>query len=188
MFKGHPPLDGLIVLASRLNPQEKPGRVARLRLLHALQLWKEHCPEAQILITGGVSRGASISQARAMAHWSLAWVEKNWGPEVRETLDPCLILEEVSHNTAASALNTLPLIISLKWQAVGLVTDALHIHRAHYLFRRRLAPQRITLHPLPVPGILKSYLKQRRYLLLTKMALREGGAWIKVLGRRVVGR
>ncbi len=188
MFKGHPPLDGLIVLGSRLNPQEKPGRVARLRLLHALKLWKEHCPEAQILITGGISGKSSISEARAMAHWSLEWVAENWGDEDRERLAPYLILEEISHNTAASALNTLPLIISLEWQAVGLVTDALHIHRAHYLFRRRFSPHRITLHPLPVPGVLKSYLKQRRYLRLSKMALREGGAWLKVLGRRAVGK
>ncbi|MDP3183072.1 MAG: YdcF family protein [Desulfobaccales bacterium] len=186
MFKGHPTLDGLIVLGSRLNPQEKPGRVARLRLLHALKIWNEHCPKAQILITGGYTGGAAISEARAMAHWSLAWVEENWGSEIKERLAPCLILEEASRNTLASVHHTLPLIINLKWQVVGLVSDILHIRRAHYLFKRHFSPHRITLHPLPVSGVLKHYWKQRRFLWLSKMALREGGAWLKVLGRRVV--
>ena len=188
MFLGHPPLDGLIVLGARLNPHEKPGRVARLRLLHALKVWKEHCPGAHILITGGFTGEARISEAQAMAQWSLDWVAENWGFDLKEHLVPRLILEEASRNTLASAHHTLPLVINLKWQVVGLVSDRLHLRRAHYLFKRHFSPHRITLHPLPVPGVLKHYWQQRRYLWLSKMALREGGAWLKVLGRRVVGK
>ena len=40
---GSPPtLAALIVLGARLNPRGEPGRVAQLRLRHALNLWREH--------------------------------------------------------------------------------------------------------------------------------------------------
>jgi len=183
-----PPLDGLIVLGARLNREGKPGRVARLRLVHALELWREYYLDKYILITGGITGRASISEARAMAHWALDWLESQGGAEIRERLSPFLILEEASRNTAASALNTLPLIKSLELQEVGLVSDSLHIRRACYLFRRHFAPHRIHIHPLPVPGLLRHYWRQRRYLWLGKMALREGGAWLKVLGQHALGR
>ena len=179
--------DCLIVLGARLNPKGQPGRVARLRLLHALQLWREHRPGCQILITGGRRPGTAGSEAQAMARWSLNWVEDHWGAGVREELAACLVLEEVSHNTAASAANTLPLVQGLRRRAVGLVSDRLHMRRAHYLFRRHFARQGITIHPLPAQGLLQHYWRQRRYLWLTKMALREGGAWLKVLGNLVLG-
>ncbi len=184
----HLPLDGLIVLGARLNREGKPGRVARLRLVHALELWREYYLDRYILITGGLTGRAPISEARAMAHWALDWLESQWGSEIRERLAPFLVLEEASRNTAASVVNTLPLIKSLELQEVGLVSDSLHIHRACYLFRRHFAPHRINIHPLPVPGLLRHYWGQRRYLWLSKMALREGGAWLKVLGQRALGR
>lgn len=180
--------DCLIVLGARLNPKGQPGRVARLRLLHALQLWREHRPGCHILITGYRRPGTPASEARAMAGWSLDWVEDNWGARAREELASCLVLEEASLNTAASAANTLPLVHGLGRRAVGLVSDRLHMRRAHYLFRRHFARQGITLHPLPARGLLQHYWRQRRYLWLTKMALREGGAWLKVLGNLVLGR
>jgi uncharacterized SAM-binding protein YcdF (DUF218 family) len=182
-----PDLDCLIVLGARLNPKGQPGRVARLRLLHALQLWREHRPGCQILLTGGQRPGTAGSEARAMAGWSLNWVAENWGAGVREELAACLVLEEASLNTAASAANTLPLVQGLERRAVGLVSDRLHLRRAHYLFRRHFARHGITVHPLPARGLLQHYWRQRRYLWLTKMALREGGAWLKVWGNLVLG-
>jgi uncharacterized SAM-binding protein YcdF (DUF218 family) len=182
-----PPLDVIIVLGARLNSRGEPGRVARLRLVHALELWREHQPGCHILITGGRRPGTAGSEARSMADWSLDWVEDNWGAGVRAELAACLVLEEASLNTAASAANTLPLVQGLGRLAVGLVSDRLHLRRAHYLFRRHFAPQGITLHPRPARGLLQHYWRQRRYLWLTKMALREGGAWLKVLGNLVRG-
>lgn len=121
-----------------------------------------------------------------MADWALAWVEENWGPELRDRLQSRLILEEASLSTAASARNTLPLVQGLELTALGLVSDTLHMRRAHYLFRRHFVPRGIVVHPLPTPEVLKHYWRHRRYLWLSKMALREGGAWLKVLGRLVV--
>ena len=162
--------------------------MARLRLLHALHLWRGQQPRCRLIISGGQRAGATVSEARAMADWSLAWVEENWGPGVRELLEPCLLLEEASLNTAASAANTLPLVQGLNPQAVGLVTDVLHLKRAHFLFKRHFYRHGIALHPLPAPGLLEHYWRQRHYLRLTRMALREGGAWLKVAGRLALER
>ena len=184
----HQPLDGLIVLGASLNPRDEPGRVARVRLTHALHLWRHRDCSGYLILTGGVMPGCGCSEARAMADWALAWVAEHWGPEVPQVLRPALILEEASRNTAASARLTLPLVQQLGSSAVGLVTDAVHIHRAHLLFKRQFAPQGITVHPLPARGLVRHYWQRRRYLWLTKMALREGGAWIKVLGQLAMRR
>jgi len=177
----------LIILGARLNPQGQPGRVARVRLLHALKLWRQLHPACHLLITGGPRSGSAISEARSMARWSLEWVAENWGPGLLEELAPCLILEETSRNTAASAANTLPLALDLEVEAVGLVSDRLHMHRAHYLFRRCYQRQGIAIQPLPAAGLLQHYWRQRRYLRLARMLLREGGAWLKVAGGLVPG-
>jgi uncharacterized SAM-binding protein YcdF (DUF218 family) len=184
----HQPLDGLIVLGARLNRQDEPGRVARVRLTHALHLWRQRGCFGYLILTGGVMPGYGSSEALAMADWSLSWVEEHWGAEVREVLRPGLILEEASRNTAASARHTLPLVQELGSRSVGLVTDAVHIHRAHLLFKRQFAPQGITVHPLPARGLVRHYWQRRRYLWLTRMALREGGAWVKVLGHLALRR
>jgi len=183
-----PPLDGLIVLGARLNPRDEPGRVARVRLTHALHLWRQRDCSGYLILTGGVMPGCGLSEARAMADWALAWVEEHWGTDVREVLRPALLLEEGSRSTAASARHTLPLVQQLGSRAVGLVTDAVHIHRAHLLFKRRFAPQGIAVHPLPARGLVRHYWQRRRYLWLIRMALREGGAWVKALGRLALKR
>ena len=176
-------LDGLIVLGARLNPQDQPGRVARLRLTHALDLWRQGGGEGYVLLTGGVLPGCGCSEARAMADWALTRVTRHWGEKERELLDAALVLEEASRSTAASARHTLPLVQARGSRAVGLVTDAVHMHRARLLFKRQFTPRGITVHRLPARGLVRHYWHHRRYLWLTRMALREGGAWIKVLGR-----
>jgi uncharacterized SAM-binding protein YcdF (DUF218 family) len=183
-----PPVEALIVLGGRVGADGYPGRPTRLRLLHALNLWREHYPGAYFLLSGGQNRGAPVSEARAMAEWSLKWVGENWGIEVRERLAALLLLEETSRNTAAAARNTLALAQKLGLKRLGLVTDHLHMRRAHYLFRRHLPQRHLSLHPLPYPGLLRDYWQRRRFLRLGKMLLREGGAWVKVWGNRLVGR
>jgi uncharacterized SAM-binding protein YcdF (DUF218 family) len=187
MTSGHPPLDALIVLGARLTPEGEPGRVACLRLLHGLKVWRERCPEGYLLLSGGRSRGSPVSEAQAMARFALRWVEEHWGLEFRERLTPLLVLEEASLDTAAAAENVLALALSLNLKGVGLVSDGLHMHRAYFLFRRQFARHRLHLQPFPVPGVLKHYWRRRRYLWLSKMALREAGAWLKVLGRHALG-
>ena len=123
-----------------------------------------------------------------MAEWSLKWVEEHWGAEAKQRLAALIVLEETSRNTAASALNVLALAHGLGLKRLGLVTDHLHMRRAHYLFRRQAKGRVHSLHPLPFPGLLRDYWQRRRFYRLGKMLLREGGAWVKVLGKRLVGR
>jgi hypothetical protein len=190
-FAPFPPdlnLDGLIVLGARLNPQDEPGRVARLRLILALHLWRHCDPQAFVLLTGGCRPGTTCSEARAMADWALAWAGEHWGDAIREALHPCLVLEEASRSTAASARHALPLVEARGSRTVGLVTDAVHMHRARFLFQRQFHARGIKVHPLPARGLVRHYWCQRRYLWLGKMALREGGAWLKVLGHLALRR
>ena len=72
-------LDGLIVLGASLNPRDEPGRVARVRLTHALHHWRQVGAQSYLLLTGGVRPGCGCSEARAMADWALTWVAENWG-------------------------------------------------------------------------------------------------------------
>ncbi|MHB9074700.1 MAG: YdcF family protein [Desulfobaccales bacterium] len=185
-FSPFPPnlsLDGLIVLGARLNPENKPGRVARLRLVHALNLWR-HCDcRVYVLLTGGCRPGSHCTEARAMADWGLSWAGEHWGDAIRAALDACLILEEASRSTAASTKHTLPLVQTRGSRAVGLVTDAVHMHRARFLFQRHFRPHDIMVYPLPARGLVRHYWRNRRYWWLSKLLLREGGAWLKVLGR-----
>ena len=134
-------LDGLIVLGSRLNPKNEPGRVARLRLVHALNIWRSCDSRIYVLLTGGCRPGGQCSEARGMANWALAWVDENWGGDLRAALDACLIIEDSSRTTAASARHTLPLTKARNSRAVGLVTDAVHMHRARFLFQRHFHPR-----------------------------------------------
>jgi uncharacterized SAM-binding protein YcdF (DUF218 family) len=117
-----------------------------------------------------------------MADWALAWVGEHWGEAVREALQACLVLEEASRTTAASARYTLPLVQKLGFRRVGLVSDSLHIPRAQLLFKRHFHPWGIKVHPLPARGLVRHYWRKRRFLWLGKMTLREGGAWLKALG------
>jgi hypothetical protein len=172
-----------MVLGARLTPQGTPGRVLKLRLAHAFNLWRQDCPGAWLLLMGGRQPGRPESEARAMAEWCLTWAEEQGGLELRRRLNGCLILEEQSHNTASSARHALEIVQRLGLTRVGLVTDALHLRRALWLFRRQFRRHGLEVVPRPAPEVLASYWRQRRYLRLGKMALREGGAWLKLLAK-----
>lgn len=178
-------LDCLIVLGARLNQEGRPGRIARMRVEYALRLWWAEGATCRLLLTGGYSReGLAVSEARAMADYAADLAERYWGPDFRERLGICLLLEEASLTTWDSARHTLPLLRDLRYGTVGLVSDSLHLRRAHFLFRRHYQRHSVILHPLPVPGVFRHYWQNRRYLWLTKMALRETAAWLKVLARQ----
>lgn len=178
-------LDCLIVLGARLNQEGRPGRIARMRVEHALHLWRAREARCRVLLTGGCSReGLAVSEARAMADYAVECAAKFWGPHFQEHLETCLVIEEASRTTRDSARHTLPLVRDLNLGAVGLISDALHLRRAHYLFRRHYQGHPVLLHPLPVPGVFRHYWQNRRYFWLIKMMLRESGAWLKVLTRK----
>lgn len=179
-----PPLDGLIVLGAKLNPDGQPGRVARARLLYGLACWQAQAGRPYLLLSGGPSPApapATVTEAQAMAAAARAWAEEQGGPALREHLETRLILEENSRNTQAAALHLLPLVLELGLTHVGLVSDSLHLRRALFLFRRHFRRHAVTLYPLAARGLLRHYWQNRRYLWLTRMVLRESAAWLKAL-------
>ncbi len=180
-----PPLDGLIVLGAKLNPEGRPGRIARARLLYGLALWQAQAGRPYLLLSGGpasVPGLPGLTEAGAMAAAARQWAEEQGGPPLRDYLETRLILEEKSRNTQAAAVQLLPLVLDLGLRQVGLVSDSLHLRRALFLFRRHFRPHPVTLHPLAAPGLMRHYWEARRYLWLTRMVLRESAAWLKALG------
>ena len=64
--------DCLVVLGARITPDGRPGRIARLRVEHALKLWLERGATGCLILSGGCSReGLAVSEARAMADHAL---------------------------------------------------------------------------------------------------------------------
>ncbi len=118
------------------------------------------------------------------AEYALERAEAQWGREGRRRLESCLLLEENSLTTRESAVNTLPLVLTRNLEAVALVSDPLHLRRAYYLFRRHYRRHPVVVHPVPVPGIIRHYWRNRRYFWLAKMLCREAAAWLKVLAPR----
>jgi hypothetical protein len=62
------------------------------------------------------------------------------------------------------------------------------MRRACYLFRRRFARHGVHVQPLPFRGLARHYWDRRRYWGLAKIALREIGAWLKLLATLALGR
>ncbi|AEB09016.1 YdcF family protein [Desulfobacca acetoxidans] len=180
-------LDAIIIVGALVGRDGHPGRVARFRLHHALPLVVETYPESWVVITGGLWPGRPATEARAMADWALGQAVRHWGEACGRKLEQRLILEEVSLSTVESARHTAVLLQQRGLMAAGLVTDELHMPRAAYLFRRSFRARRLTIRLLPARGLLVDYWQRRRYVRLTKFILREGGAWMKLWGRGILG-
>ncbi|OPX20519.1 MAG: hypothetical protein BZ151_03650 [Desulfobacca sp. 4484_104] len=180
-------MDALIVLGCVIGKDGYPGRVARFRVSHALRLAVEYYPQSYLILSGGQRRGTPTSEARALAAWGLGWAESQWDGDTRLRLAERLLYEERSLTTAQSAKNTVQLLKDQGFTQAGLVTDSLHMYRAAYLFARQVADSPLRLHPLPVSGLYADYWRRRRYARLSKLVLREGGAWVKLLGQRLLG-
>lgn len=182
------PVEAVIILGAVVGQDGYPGRVARLRLQHALPLVLEAYPESPVIISGGIRPGCRLSEARAMADWLLEQAEGRYGVAKARELQLRLCLEEHSRNTAASAHHTARILLGQQRRGAGLVTDTLHMPRAHYLFRRVFEPQGLYCLPLPAPGLWQDYWRRRRYLRLSKFILREAAAWVKLWGLELAGR
>ena len=105
--------DCLVVLGARITPDGRPGRIARLRVEHALKLWLARGATGCLILSGGCSReGLAVSEARAMADHALSQVQTQGGRELRDRLAACLVLEEESRTTREAARHTLPLILA----------------------------------------------------------------------------
>lgn len=178
-------MDAIVILGARIGRDGHPGRVARFRLLHALPLAMEVYPASTVIISGGQHPGLPLSEARAMGVWAVQEASQQWGEAAAQALASRLLLEEASRNTLESAYNTASLLSSRGLQTAGVVTDTLHMPRVRLLFGQAFQTYQVEFRPLPAPGLLQDYWRRGRLLRLSKFLLREAGAWVKLVGRKV---
>lgn len=124
----HPPrtYDALIVAGCRVFPDGRPSRALSRRARVAADLWHRDVAP-RIVLTGGPSQGAPLSEARAAAKLC-----EGWGvPATR------LILEERSTSTLENAAFSAAILREhMAVSSVLVVSDAAHVFRCRRMFQR----------------------------------------------------
>ena len=92
-----------------------PGRVARIRMQHALPLVIETYPDSWVVISGGFLPKRPVSEAKAMGDWAVRRALEHWGEARSRDLEQRLLPDEVSMNTAATAQYTAVLMQERGW-------------------------------------------------------------------------
>lgn len=113
--------DALVVAGCRVYPSGRPSHALARRVRLAVDLWHQGVAP-RIVLTGGPSVGAPISEARAAAELCAAW---GVAPER-------LILEERSTTTLENAA----FAAALFQGDVLVVSDTAHVFRCRRMFRR----------------------------------------------------
>ncbi len=119
-----PSADAIVVLGAALRPSGEPGFALLRRLEHGVAIWKRG--RAPWLVLSGGVVGAPPAEA-----WVMADLARDRGVD-----DERMVLEDRSRNTFENALYTGRIMRARDWRHVVLVTDAFHMPRALYVFRR----------------------------------------------------
>lgn len=119
-----PPVDAVVVLGAAVVAPGVPGPALRRRLAHGIRVWR-HQPAAHLLLSGGAIAGLP-AEARLMRELALA----------AGVADARIIVEDASRNTFENAVYSGAIIRRAGWRRVIVVTDAFHLRRALYIFRR----------------------------------------------------
>jgi uncharacterized SAM-binding protein YcdF (DUF218 family) len=109
--------------APEYGGKDIPSLHTLARLAYGARLHRE--TRLPILVTGGAPDGAGESDASIMARA----LRDDFGT-------PARWLEQDSNNTAENAQRSVPLLKQAGVQRILLVTDAMHMPRAHAIFRR----------------------------------------------------
>ena len=126
MMSGAPveTFDVAVVLGAMVLPDGSPSAAMLRRVGHAVSLFQSG-RTAHLLMTGGPV-GHPVPEARAMRALALAA-----GVPAERVAG-----EEVSRNTIENAQLSRPILAERGWRRVVVVTDAFHLPRALYVFRR----------------------------------------------------
>ena len=144
-------VDAIVVLGGAVSGPYYPRKYHDMsdagdRLLHALRLYRANKADHIILSgAGGLipSIGVAISEASIMRDILL-----DWGiPE------ESILLEENSYNTYENALGCKKVIEQQGFEKILLVTSALHMRRAHSVFKT----QKIAVIPSPTDYLAVGY-------------------------------
>ncbi len=111
-------VDAILVLGRRLE-KNAPTQVFEARLAKALGLWKEGFA-SNIIVAGGTTGGAEISEAEA----GLSWLQHEGVPK------DVLFGEDQSQHTLENLFNVRALMTERGWSRLLLVSDPLHLARA----------------------------------------------------------
>lgn len=127
------PVDAIVVLgAAQYNG--RPSPVFRARLDHALQLYREGLAP-RIVVTGGVGRGDTTSEATVARHYLLA----------RRVPPRAVVEQPQGRSTQASMTAVAAWLSSARLKRVILVSDPFH------MFRLRLEARRTDLEAYTSP-------------------------------------
>lgn len=121
------PVDGFdaaFVLGAMVRPDGSPSPAMARRVAHGVRLAAEG--RVEHLVMSGAAVGYPVPEARIMADLAMA---AGLGPER-------VILEEQAPNTIGNARYCKALAEQRGWRRMLLVTDAFHMPRALYAFRR----------------------------------------------------
>jgi len=128
--------DVIVVLGSQVYPGGLPGPALARRADHAAALYRRGLAPA-VLCSGGVGGVPPSEASAACARIAAAGVPAT-----------ALFLEESSHSTEESALNSAAAMRTHGWTHAILVTDAFHVYRAETLFRAA----GVIVYPSPAQG------------------------------------
>lgn len=118
------PVDAIIVLgAAQYNG--RPSPVLRARLSHALRLYNDRLAP-RIIVTGGVGRGDTASEARVGQRWLLA----------HHVPDSAVIVQPQGRSTQASMTAAGEWLAARGLGTVLLVSDPFHMARLRFEARR----------------------------------------------------
>ncbi len=155
--------DAIVVLGAPLTPDGQPSAVVAERVAVAAALWHAG-GAAQVIVTGGRTRGAPRSEAAAMAA-ALRAAE----------VDPAAILvEDRARSTADNAAFVRALVPDAR--AVWLATQRFHARRAAWLFRAHGFDVRV--------AHAADGLERDDPGRAIRWAVREYAAWVRALARR----
>lgn len=120
----HQPPDAVVVLGAAVVAPGEPGSAMRRRVAHAVGVMRE-CGAAHLVVSGGIV-AAPPAEAHLMRDLALG----------RGVAATAIVIEDRSRNTFENAVYTGRIMRDRGWRRVTIVTDAFHMRRALYVFRR----------------------------------------------------
>ena len=132
--------DAAIVLGAMIRPDGSPSPALVRRVGHALTLARTG-RVGHLLMSGGPVRHP-VPEAHVMRDMALA----------AGILPDRVVVEDGSRNTIGNALLSRPLVEEREWRRLLIVTDACHMARALYIFRRlglKVCPAAVWPHEPP---------------------------------------
>lgn len=127
--------DAVVVLGAAVVAPGEPGSAMRRRVAHAVRVMRD-CGAAHLVLSGGMV-AAPPAEAHLMRELALR----------QGVADAAIVIEDQSRNTFENAVYTGRIMRERHWRRVTIVTDAFHMRRALYVFRRL----GLTVESAPVP-------------------------------------